>query len=49
MKDIQVKEFLAKKEVIVCYIYGITKNDDGAIKMVHYYRKSKKGDDISEG
>lgn len=49
MKDIQVKEFLAKKEVMVCYIYGITKNDDGTIKMVHYYRKSKNGDDISKG
>ena len=49
MKDIRVKEFLAKKEVMVCYIYGITKNDDGTLKLVHYYRKSKNGNNVSKG
>ena len=49
MKDIKVKEFLPKKEVMVCYIYGIAKNDDGTLKMVYYYRKAKNGDDISKG
>lgn len=48
MEDIRVKDFLVKKEVMVCYIYGITKHDDGTIKLVHYYRKSENGDDISK-
>lgn len=46
MEDIIVKDFITKKELLVCYIYGITKNDDGTIKYVHYYKKSDKSDTI---
>lgn len=46
MDDIKVKDFIKTKTVLVCYIYGITKNDDGTIKLVHFYRESLAGDKI---
>lgn len=38
MKDIKKKDFLKEKTLKVCYIYKVTLNDDGTIKLVHYYR-----------
>lgn len=49
MDNIKVKEFIKTKTVLVCYIYGITKNDDGTIKLVHFYRQSLDGDKIIKG
>lgn len=49
MDNIKVKEFIKTKTVLVCYIYGITKNDDGTIKLVHYYKKDDNSDTISKG
>lgn len=49
MDDIKVKDFIKTKTVLVCYIYGITKNDDGTIKLVHFYRESLAGGKIIKG
>lgn len=49
MKDIKVKEFVPTKEVMVCYIYGVTKNSDGTLRLVHYYRKSESGNATTKG
>ena len=48
MKDIKTKDFLTTKEVLVCYIYAVSKNEDGTLSLVYYYRKNKNNSVITK-